>query len=263
MLKAYCVVNQKGGVGKTTTALNLAACAALDGRRVLLVDVDPQGNATSGLGIDRGQLERCIYDLLTDDEWKETVPDPLSEIIVPTSLPGLWLVPATIDLAGAELTLASAIAREMKLRQALEPARHRYDLVIIDTAPSLGLLTVNSLAAADAVIIPIQCEYYALEGLSQLMRVVKLVQGQINPRLQISGVVLTMYDARTNLAREVAEEVVNHFPGRVYDTVIPRNVKLAEAPSHGLPVMVYERSSTGARAYQNLYEEVFGNATKA
>jgi chromosome partitioning protein len=148
----------------------------------------------------------------------------------------------------------------MKLRQALEPARHRYDLVIIDTAPSLGLLTVNSLAAADAVIIPIQCEYYALEGLSQLMRVVKLVQGQINPRLQIAGVVLTMYDGRTNLAKQVAEEVVTHFPGRVFQAVIPRNVKLAEAPSHGLPVMVYERSSTGARAYQNLYEEVFGNA---
>ena len=260
MTKAYCVVNQKGGVGKTTTALNLAACAALAGKRVLLVDVDPQGNATSGLGIDRGQLERCIYDLLTDEEWKESVPDPLSEVIVPTPIPGLWLVPATIDLAGAELTLASAIAREMKLRQALEPARHRYDLIILDTAPSLGLLTVNSLAAADAVLIPIQCEYYALEGLSQLMRVVKIVQGQINPRLQIAGVVLTMYDGRTNLAREVAEEVINHFPGRVFTAMIPRNVKLAEAPSHGLPVMVYERSSTGAKAYQNLYEEVFGDA---
>lgn len=260
MLKSFAVVNQKGGVGKTTTALNLAACAALDGKRVLLVDVDPQGNATSGLGIERGTLERCIYDLLTDEEWKETVPDPLSEIIVPTPIPGLWLVPATIELAGAELTLAAAIAREMKLRQALEPARHRYDLIIIDTAPSLGLLTVNSLAASDAVIIPIQCEYYALEGLSQLMRVVKLVQGQINPRLQIAGVVLTMFDARTNLAREVAEEVVEHFPGRVFHSVIPRNVRLAEAPSHGLPVLAYDKSSTGAKAYQALYEEAFGDA---
>lgn len=260
MTQAYAIVNQKGGVGKTTTAINLAAAAALDGRRVLLVDVDPQGNATSGLGIERARLERCIYDLLTDDEWKEETSDPLGEVIVPTPIKGLWLVPATIDLAGAELGLASAIAREMKLRQALEPARSRYDLIIIDTAPSLGLLTVNSLAAADAVMIPIQCEYYALEGLSQLLKVIKLVQGQINPRLRIAGVLLTMFDARTNLAREVAREVTAHFPGRVYQAVIPRNVRLAEAPSHGLPALVYDRSSAGARAYQNLYEEVFGHA---
>jgi chromosome partitioning protein len=260
MTEAYAVVNQKGGVGKTTTAINLAASAALDGRRVLLVDVDPQGNATSGLGIDRSRLDRCIYDLLTDDAWKEETEDPLGEIIMPTPIKDLWLVPATIDLAGAELSLASAIARETKLRQALESARRRYDLIIIDTAPSLGLLTLNSLAAADAVIIPIQCEYYALEGLSQLLRVIKLVQGQINQHLRIAGVVLTMYDGRTNLAREVAEEVVGHFPGRVYKSVIPRNVRLAEAPSHGLPAVAYDRASTGARAYQSLYEEVFGHA---
>jgi chromosome partitioning protein len=260
MTESYAVVNQKGGVGKTTTAINLAAGAALAGRRVLLVDVDPQGNATSGLGVDRSKLDRCIYDLLIDDDWKETTEDPLGDVVVPTSVEGLWLVPATIELAGAELSLASAIARETKLRHILEPARRRYDLIIIDTAPSLGLLTVNSLAAADAVIIPIQCEYYALEGLSQLLRVIKLVQGQINQHLRIAGVVLTMFDGRTNLAREVAEEVVAHFPGRVYKSVIPRNVRLAEAPSHGLPAVAYDRSSTGARAYQSLYEELFGNA---
>lgn len=260
MTKAYAIVNQKGGVGKTTTAANLAACGALSGRKVLLVDMDPQGNATSGLGIERGMLSRCVYDLLTDDDWKEECPDPLSEVIVPTSVENLWVVPATLDLAGAELTLATAIAREKKLQQALQPARSRFDLILIDTGPSLGLLTINSLAAAEAVLIPIQCEYYALEGLTQLLKVVKLVQGQINPRLRIAGVVLTMFDARTNLSREVAEEVAAHFPGRVYKSVVPRNVRLAEAPSHGLPAMLYDRNSSGAKAYQRLYEEVFGNA---
>jgi chromosome partitioning protein len=260
MTKAYVIVNQKGGVGKTTTAANLAACGALSGRKVLLVDMDPQGNATSGLGIERGMLDRCVYDLLTDDDWKDECPDPLSEVIVPTSVENLWVVPATLDLAGAELTLATAIAREKKLQQALLPARSRFDQILIDTGPSLGLLTINSLAAAEAVLIPIQCEYYALEGLTQLLKVVKLVQGQINPRLRIAGVVLTMFDARTNLSREVAEEVAAHFPGRVYKSVVPRNVRLAEAPSHGLPAMLYDRNSSGAKAYQRLYEEVFGNA---
>lgn len=260
MTQAYALVNQKGGVGKTTTAINLAACAALDGKKVLLADVDPQGNATSGLGIDRAKLDRCIYDLLVDDIWQEETSDPLGEIIAPTPLQNLWVVPATINLAGAELSLASAIARETKLRQALESARDRFDLIIIDSAPSLGLLTVNSLAAADAVIIPIQCEYYALEGLSQLLRVIRLVQGHINPRLRIAGAVLTMFDARTNLAREVAEEVTRHFPGRVFETVIPRNVRLAEAPSYGLPAVSHDKSSRGARSYQFFYEEVFRDA---
>ena len=259
MAKIFSVVNQKGGVGKTTTAVNLATCAALDGKRVLLVDTDPQGNATSGLGIDRANLKVCVYDLLTDG--LEGSPDEqLKQVVLETEIEGLSLVPATINLAGADLSLASAIARDTKLRRALEPATKRYDLVIVDTGPSLGILTINSLAAAERVIIPIQCEYYALEGLSQLLQVVQLVQGQINPGLRIAGVVLTMYDARTNLAGEVANEVRASFRGRVYDTVIPRNVRLAEAPSHGEPGVVYDKACSGADAYRKLYAEVFKRA---
>lgn len=260
MQKAYAVVNQKGGVGKTTTAVNLAAAAARDGQKVLLVDTDPQGNATSGLGIDRSALDRCVYDLLVDDDWSAGHSNAVDEIVVPTSVDDLWVLPATIDLAGADMALAAALSREMRLRQALAGQDGRYDLIIIDTAPSLGLLTVNSLAAANHVLIPIQCEYYALEGLSQLLRVVSLVQSQINPALTITGAILTMFDARTNLAHEVAEEVDRHFPGRVFETVIPRNIPLAEAPSYGVPALIYSPSSRGARAYQFLYEEVFVHA---
>lgn len=259
MFQIYAVINQKGGVGKTTTAVSLAAWGATDGKRVLLVDADPQGNATSGLGIERRGLEYCLYDVLTS----EITGGPavgLEDAIVASCVDGLDVLPATIDLAGADMTLASAIARETRLRAVLAPAKTVYDIVIIDTAPSLGLLTVNALAAAHQCIIPIQCEYYALEGLSQLMRVINLVQSQINPGLQIAGVVLTMYDGRTNLSLEVAADVRNTFHGRVYETLIPRNVRLAEAPGHRMPVALYDPHSVGAKRYWMLYKEVFADA---
>lgn len=260
MAECIAVINQKGGVGKTTTAVNIAACAALDGFRVLLVDTDPQGNASSGLGIDRGALEACVYDLLTDDEFQQDPDAALGQVTVPTPVENLSLIPATINLAGADMTLANTIARDLRLRHALRPAMSLYDLVIIDTAPSLGVLTINGLAAAQGALIPIQCEYYALEGLSQLLKVVNLVQGQLNPSLVIRGVALTMYDARANLSQEVADEVRRHFAGKVYHRTIPRNVRLAEAPSHGLPAVVYDPYCRGSKAYWDLFREVFPHA---
>jgi chromosome partitioning protein len=259
MHEIYAVINQKGGVGKTTTAVNLAAWAATDGKRVLLVDADPQGNATSGLGVDRRTLPRCLYDVLTADITGGPAVT-IQDTTVKTCVEGLDVVPATINLAGADMTLASAIARDTRLRHAIEPVKSLYDIIIIDTAPSLGVLTVNALAAAQKALIPIQCEYYALEGLSQLMKVINLVQSQINPALQIAGMVLTMYDSRTNLSLEVAEDVRKTFHGRVYETVIPRNIRLAEAPGHGQPVVMYDPHSVGAKRYWMLYKEVFGNA---
>lgn len=259
MAETYAVINQKGGVGKTTTAVNVAAWAATDDKRVLLVDADPQGNATSGLGVDRSQLDHCLYDVLTSDIAGGT-PTPAREVVVGSCLESLHVLPATLELAGADMALASAIARDTRLRNALAPIQDDYDIIIIDTAPSLGILTVNSLAAANRCIIPIQCEYYALEGLSQLMRVIHLVQSQINPALQIAGMVLTMYDARTNLSVEVARDVRETYHGRVYETTIPRNIRLAEAPSHGLPAVLYDAHSVGAKRYWMLYKEVFSNA---
>ncbi len=261
LLRSWVVVNQKGGVGKTTCCINIAACAALDGMKVLLVDSDPQGNATSGVGIDRRNLERCIYDIFLDDEWEGLpIADRLAEVVVPSAIENLWILPSTINLAAADITLAAAIARETKLRQALERADSQYDAIIIDTAPSLGLMTINSLAAAQCVLIPMQCEYYALEGLSQLLEVVQLVQGQIHPGLRVGGLILTMYDSRTRLSEEVVQEVRSKFRGRVFDTIIPRNVRLAEAPSHGLPAVLYQPSSRGAKKYWDLYREVFADA---
>ena len=261
LARSIAIVNQKGGVGKTTTAINLSSYAAAMGRCTLLVDIDAQGNATSGLGVSRSDLSRCIYDLLVAEPGTDS-PSP-AEFVLHTATEGFDLLPATINLAGAEIRLASAIAREMRLRRALSSLDERYDLIVIDTAPSLGLLTINSLAAADSVLIPIQCEYYALEGLTQLLDVIQLVRRDINQRLEIAGVVLTMFDGRTNLSREVADQVTSFFRGRVFNTKIPRNIRLAEAPSHGLPISAYEPTCKGARAYRRLTMEVLGIAKKS
>jgi chromosome partitioning protein len=254
--ECYAVVNQKGGVAKTTTVVNLGAVAALEGSSVLIVDADAQGNATSGLGIMRDEIDYCLYDLIAPSEGGPGI----DEVILPTSTPGLDILPATLDLAGAQMVLANAIARDLRVRRALEPVQGAYDIILIDTAPSLGLLTVNALAAADRVLIPMQCEYYAMEGLSQLLRIIAMVQAEINPSLTIAGAVLTMYDARTNLAEDVAQEVRENFPGRTYQAKVPRNVRLAEAPSHGLPAVVYDKHCPGSAAYRRLYWEVFEDA---
>lgn len=258
MARCYAMVNQKGGVAKTTSVINLAAVAATEGKSVLVVDADPQGNATSGLGIRRDEIEYCLYDLLTRFDGDGS--PAIDEVILPTATPNLDCLPATIDLAGAQLALANAIAREMRLKRVLEPVRHAYDIILVDTAPSLGLLTINALAAADKVLIPIQCEYYALEGLSQLLQIIAMVQAEINPGLVLGGAVLTMYDSRTNLAEDVAQEVRRNFPGRTFQAKVPRNVRLAEAPSRGLPGVIYDKHCPGSAAYRRLYWEVFEDA---
>jgi len=252
----YAIINQKGGVGKTTTAVNLAACLAEAGCRVLLVDIDPQGNASSGVGVDRGSLKACIYDVLLGEKEPE-------EVLVQVGIDGLDVMPATIDLAGAEIELVSALSRESRLKHALDKIAHRYDYIIIDSPPSLGLLPVNALAAADAVLIPIQCEYYALEGISQLLKTIDLVRQHLNPRLRIGGVLMTMHDPRTNLSNQVIQEVRAHFKDLVYKTVIPRNIKLSEAPSYGLPITKYDPKSRGAQAYQELAREVMDSGKKS
>ena len=250
--KVIAITNQKGGVGKTTTAVNLSSCLALLGARVLLIDVDPQGNSTSGLGIDKSTVKRCVYDCLVNDV-------PMDEAIVSTKVENLGLLPATIQLAGAEVELVSVLARENMLKRALEKVKYRYDFVLMDCPPSLGLLTINALTAASSVLVPIQCEFYALEGLSQLMRTVGLVQKNLNPSLQLEGVVLTMFDARTNLSIQVVDEVKNHFRNKVYRTIIPRNIRLSEAPSHGKPIVQYDPKSRGAEVYLELAKEVMGD----
>lgn len=252
MGRIIAITNQKGGVGKTTTSVNLSACLAYLGKKVLLIDIDPQGNATSGTGINKGELQGCIYNVLIDDETIENVTQK-------TKIDNLFVVPATISLAGAEIELVSTISREVRLKHALEKVKDQYDYIIIDCPPSLGLLTLNALTAADAVIIPVQCEYYALEGLSQLLSTVRLVQKHLNNNLYIDGVLLTMLDARTNLGIQVIEEVKRYFQDKVYKTIIPRNVRLSEAPSYGEPIIIYDPKSRGAEVYLELAREVIKN----
>lgn len=249
MAAVFAVVNQKGGVGKTTTAVNVAACLAVAGERVLLVDTDPQGNATSGVGVVKSELEACIYDMLINEV-------PIERVIVPTETPGLDLVPAKLDLAGADIELMSTMSRETKLKQALERVADRYEFVIIDCPPSLGLLTVNVLTAAQYVILPIQCEYYALEGISQLLKTIDLVHQHLNPDIEIAKVLLTMFDYRTNLSQQVVDEVRRFFGDKVSTMLVPRNVRLSEAPSHGQPIISYDPKSKGAEAYTKFAEEV-------
>ncbi|WP_110954577.1 ParA family protein [Anaerosinus massiliensis] len=252
MVKVIAIANQKGGVGKTTTSVNLSACLAELGKKVLLIDIDPQGNSTSGYGIDKLKIRRSVYDVLVDNV------DP-AEAILQTDIENLDIIPATIQLAGAEIELVSVMSRETKLKRAIDKIKYDYDYVVMDCPPSLGLLTINALNAAHSVLVPIQCEFYALEGLSQLMNTVSLVQKNLNPILELEGVVLTMFDARTNLSIQVVEEVKNHFRQKVYQTIIPRNVRLSEAPSHGQPVTLYDPKSKGAEVYFELAKEVIDN----
>ncbi|MGM7684026.1 ParA family protein [Cytobacillus sp. Hm23] len=252
MGKTIAIANQKGGVGKTTTSVNLGACLAYIGKKVLLVDIDPQGNATSGAGIEKAEVDQCIYDILVEDI-------DADEVTIPTKVENLYAIPATIQLAGAEIELVPTISREVRLKRALERIKDQYDYIIIDCPPSLGLLTINSLTASDAVLIPVQCEYYALEGLSQLLNTVRLVQKHLNTELTIEGVLLTMLDARTNLGIQVIDEVKKYFQDKVYRTIIPRNVRLSEAPSHGEPIIIYDPKSRGAEVYLDLAKEVVAN----
>lgn len=255
MSRIIAIANQKGGVGKTTTAINLGACLAVAEKRTLIIDIDPQANATSGVGIKKEQVTRSIYEVLVDDV-------PLEDVVIPqVHFPFLDVAPATRDLVGVEVELVRRRGRETLLRDALAPIRDRYDFILIDAPPSLGMLTLNTLAAADSVLIPIQCEFYALEGLSQLLNTVRIVQKNLNPALQIEGVLLTMFDSRLNLSRQVAEEAKEYFGPKVYRNTIPRNVRIAEAPSFGEPIVLYDILSVGAKSYLALAQEVIARTT--
>ena len=249
MAKFIAIANQKGGVGKTTTAVNLATCVAQQGKRTLLIDIDPQGNATSGLGVEKDQCEYSIYDMIINGVEAE-------KIMLQTKVRNLKLLPARLELAGAEIELVSFMSREFKLKNALRGIQHEFDYIFADCPPSLGLLTLNALAAADTLLVPIQCEYYALERLSQLMNTVRLVKQNLNPQLDVEGVVMTMYDARTKLSNQVVQEVKKFFKNKVYDTIIPRSVRLGEAPSFGLPITMYDSKCSASKAYRNLASEV-------
>ena len=249
MGRVIAITNQKGGVGKTTTAVNLAACLAAAEKKTLLIDMDPQGNATTGFGINPYKAEKSIYDALVNGL-------TVGDVVMKTELPMLDLAPANIDLTGAEIELVPLEHRETRLRSSIQPQKANYEYIIVDCPPSLGLLTLNTLTAADTILIPMQCEYYALEGVTRLMSTVELVKKSLNPGIKIEGVLLTMYDARTSLCQQVSSEVRTFFQKRVYDTVIPRNVRLSEAPSHGKPIIFYDIKSLGAQAYLSLAKEV-------
>ncbi|MFA4889328.1 MAG: AAA family ATPase [Candidatus Omnitrophota bacterium] len=251
MSKIIAICNQKGGTGKTTSAINISVYLALLGKKVLLIDLDPQANATSGIGVNKHTIQKSTYHVLLEEM-------EIAEVLQPTAIKGLSLAPSNLDLTGAEVELVSALGREYRLKKALQKERENFDFILIDSPPSLGLLTINSLCAADCVIVPVQCEYYALEGLTQLNNTVKLVKDNLNPGLYIEGVLLTMADYRTNLTKEVISEARNYFKDRVYKTVIPRNVRLTEAPSFGQPIALYDKASLGAQKYEELCKEILG-----
>ena len=249
MGRIIAIANQKGGVGKTTTAINLSSCLAETGKKVLAIDLDPQGNMTSGLGVDKSELENTVYELMLDE-------CSIKESMTETVMENLELIPSNVNLAGAEIELLGINEKEYILKNAVDYIRDDYDYIIIDCPPSLNMLTINAMTTADSILVPIQCEYYALEGLSQLIHTIDLVQERLNPDLSIDGVVFTMYDARTNLSVQVVDNVKNNLQTTIYNTIIPRNIRLAEAPSHGLPINLYDPKSTGAESYMLLAEEV-------